>query len=157
MRASSAGLERIDNFIFNLKQNASGNYNEKLSQMLANFRASFEREMNDDFNTPNAIASLFDFIKEGNVIVTAHDYDEKNKAEILDYLAKIDKIFKCFDTLHENKKDDRAERVQRLIDERNEYRKARDFKKADELKAEIIALGVELQDNKDGTTSFRIL
>ena len=157
MQASNAGLERIENFIFNLKQGTFGSYNAKLSALLAEFRENFEREMNDDFNTPNAIAALFDFIKEANVIVTAHDYDEKNKAEILEYLNKIDSIFKCFDILHESKKDDRAERVQRLIDERNEYRKAKNYQKADELKAEIIALGVELQDNKDGTTTFRLI
>ena len=112
--------------------------------------------MNDDFNTPNAIAALFDFIKEANTIISAHDYNEQNKSEVIEFLTQIDKIFKCFDTLNEQKTDDRREIIEKLIQERNEYRKAKDFAKADELKQKIIELGAEIMDNKDGTTTYKL-
>ena len=156
MAASNAGLERIDNFIFNLKNNASGEHNPQLTKILAEFKQKFEAEMNDDFNTPNAIAALFDFVKEANIIISAHNYNEQNKAEIIEFLTQIDKIFKCFDTLYEQKTDDRREIIEKLINERNEYRKAKDFAKADELKQKIIDLGAEIMDNKDGTTTYKL-
>lgn len=158
MQASNAGLERIDNFIFNLKNNASGVHNTDLTQSLADFQANFEREMDDDFNTPNAVAALFDFIKVANIAISAHDYDEQNKAEILEYLRRINQIFKCFDALDTDAQavDDRAAVVQKLVDERNTYRAARDFAHADEIKQKILDMNVEIFDNKDGTTTFKL-
>lgn len=158
MESSVAGLERIDNFIFNLKRNASTQHNEELSRRLGQFVAEFEAEMDNDFNTPNAISALFTFINSANVAIVGHDYDEANRDEILDILRRVDGIFGCFDALreNENKADDRGAIVQKLIDERNAYRKNRDFAKADEIKARILAMNVEIFDNKDGTTSFKL-
>ncbi len=158
MESSIAGLNRIDNFIFNLKRNATGKHNASLTENLRKFIAEFEAEMDDDFNTPNAISALYKFITVANVTITAHDYDESNKAEILSVLEKVNGIFKCFDSLNEehNASDNRLETVQKLIDERNNYRKNRDFAKADELKKQILDLNVEIFDNKDGTTTFKL-
>lgn len=156
MEASNAGLERIDNFIFNLKNNAGSEYNAELSTALQTFKQRFEAEMSDDFNTPNAVAALFDFMKMANPIITSHAYDVQNQREILEFLTKINGIFKCFDSLDEKKADDREEIVKKLVEERNAYRKAKDFAKADEIKQKILDLGAEIMDNKDGTTTFRL-
>lgn len=157
VRASDAGLERIDNFIFNLKRNASGAHNAELQASLEKFVARFEAEMDDDFNTPNAIAALFDFIKEANPIINAHDYDSDNQAQILKVLTQLNNIFKCFDTLiDDDAPDDREAIVRKLIEERNEYRSKRDFARADEIKQKILGYNVELFDNKDGTTTFKL-
>ena len=157
MQASIAGLERIDNFIFNLKNNCGEAYNADLNKAVAILKQNFEAEMEDDFNTPNAIASLFDFIKFANPIINARQYDEQNKREILAFLGQINQIFKCFDSLNEDKKsDDREAVVQKLIAERNEYRAKRDFAKADELKQKILELNVEIFDNRDGTTTYKL-
>ncbi len=157
IKSSEAGLERIDNFIYNLKRNAGTAYNEELKANLDKFIANFEQEMNDDLNTPNAIASLFDFIKEANPVVLNHEYNEQNKQEIESFLTKIDKIFKCFDSLYEEKKqDNRAEEIEALIAERNQFRKEKNWAKADEIKQRIIDLGAEIMDNKDGTTSYKL-
>ena len=156
IKASDAGLERIDNFIFNLKNNAGTNYNIQLKVYLDDFIKRFETEMNDDFNTPNAVAGLFDFIKEANPIISEHNYNDQNKYEILAFMEKINGIFKCFDTLQDKKEDDRESKVKALIDERNKYRQEKNWAKADEIKQQILNLGAEIMDNKDGTTSFKL-
>ena len=112
--------------------------------------------MDDDFNTPNAISAIFDFIKEANQSIVNDEFNKQNQDEILEFFKQINKIFKCFDTLEDKKIDDRQEIVQKLIDERNEYRKAKDFTKADEIKQKILAMNVEILDNKDGTTTFKL-
>ena len=156
MAASNAGLERIDNFLFNLQNNVGNTHNATLSANLDTLKDKFVAEMDDDFNTPNAISAIFDFIKEANQSITNHEFDKVNQDEILDFFKEINKIFKCFDTLENKQADNRQEIVQKLIDERNAFRKAKDFVKADEIKAKILAMNVEILDNKDGTTTFRL-
>ena len=159
VEASKAGLTRIENLFFNLKNNVSDKFNSNLDDLLIKLEKEFEENMDDDFNTPNAIASIFDFIKEANPIIQKHEYDAKNAENIVNFFIKIDKVFKCFDFLYEKAEDNansKEQEVKQLVEERNKYRQEKNFAKADELKAKIIALGAEIFDNKDGTTTFRI-
>lgn len=157
--STNAGLERIENMFSALKNNIGSTYNTKLHTNLEELRQNFEREMDDDFNTPNAIACIYDFVKQANIIIATHIYNEQNVIEITEYFAKIDKVFKCFDFLYSRPTQDDSQleqQVKQLIDERNKCRQAKDYTKADALKQQILALGVELCDNKDGTTTFKI-
>ena len=156
--STNAGLERIENMFNSLKTNVGTKFNAQLHQDLTELQQNFEREMEDDFNTPNAIASIYDFVKQANTIIATGEYDARNVQEITDYLTKIDTVFKCFDFLYNKpKQDDQLEQqVKALVDERNKCRQAKDYVKADELKQKILSMGVELSDNKDGTTTFKI-
>ena len=156
--STNAGLERIENMFNSLKNNVGTKFNAQLHQNLTELQQNFEREMEDDFNTPNAIASIYDFVKQANTIIATGEYDAQNVQEITDYLTKIDTVFKCFDFLYNKpKQDDQLEQqVKALVDERNKCRRAKDYVKADELKQKILSMGVELSDNKDGTTTFKI-
>lgn len=158
LEATDAGLERIENMFFNLRKNVGKTYNANLSKELQILQKYFVQEMNDDLNTPSAIGYIYDFVKQANVIIASGQYNNKNIQEIVEYFAKIDKVFKCFDFLYEQKenKNDLQTQVQKLIDERNKYRQAKDYQMADKIKAQIIAMGVEIFDNKDGTTSYKI-
>jgi cysteinyl-tRNA synthetase len=49
-----------------------------------------------------------------------------------------------------------AERVEKLIEERKTARKSKDFKRADEIRAELDSLGIELKDRPDGTTEWKM-
>ena len=151
IKASNQGLERIDNFVFNLKENAGGSHNASITRKLEELKVSFIREMDDDFNIPNAVACLFEFIKDVNTDIINHNYDEANKQEILAYLGKLDTIFSCLN-LNDEQKDDREEKVKALINERNKYRQEKNFAKADEIKQQILAMNVEIFDTKEGTT-----
>ena len=156
--STNVGLERIANMFDNLKRNAGKTHSKVLEQALQKLKANFEAEMDDDFNTPNAIAAIYDFVKQANIIISSGEYDVKNVESIVEYFKLIDKVFKSFDFLYEkrNNKSDLEKQVQELIDARNVCRKQKDFVKADELKQKILSLGVELCDNKDGTTSYKI-
>ncbi len=156
LSASNAGLERIDNFIFNLKRNGEGQYNADLTNALTQFKARFEEEMDDDFNTANAVAVLFDFIKFANVIVANHDYNQANVAEVMEFLRRVNAIFKVFNIDDTPTKDNRQIEVEALINKRNEFRANKDYANADLVKQQILALNVEIFDNKDGTTSYKL-
>ena len=156
MQACIAGLNRIDNFIFNLKSNVGEVFNKEIDARLQQFKSNFVENMDDDFNTPNAIASLFDFIKDVNPEIMSRQYNEENKQSILIALSQIDKIFKCFDSLEEQKVDQRQEVVKDLINLRNKFRMEKNYQKADEIKQQILSMGAEIFDNKDGTTTFKL-
>ena len=157
VEASKSGLKRIENFFFNLKNNKSDKCNAELDKLLEKLMQDFEENMDDDFNTPNAITAIYDFIKCANPIIQEHNYDEQNVERIINYFKKIDKVFKCFDFLYETKQEKNIENeILQLLEERNKYRQEKNFAKADEIKAQIIGLGAEIFDNKDGTTTFRM-
>lgn len=152
------GLKRIENFFFNLHKNVGDGYNSDLSDKFNKMCKMFEAEMDDDFNTPNAIAAIYDFIKEANPILTTKCYNMDNVNEIVNYFVKIDKVFKCFDFLYDKqqKEDNLKGQIEELMQQRNKFRAEKNFVKADELKAKILALGAEIFDNKDGTSTYRI-
>lgn len=148
---------KMENFFYNLKQKVKNDYNLKLNQALETLKQNFKEQMEDDFNTPNVLSEIFNFIKTANVELSGNQYNAKNVEEITEFFVKMNKIFKVFDFLDEKQEEkDKSLEIQKLIDERNEFRKQRNFAKADEMKMQILSLGVEITDNKDGTTSFRI-
>lgn len=151
--------EKLENFFINLKQNKKETYNEKLKQYLENLEQKFVEEMDDDFNCPNVLTEIFNFVKLANIEIAKSEYNEKNINEIVDYFLKLDKVFKVFDFLHKkNEKNDlnNEQEIKKLIEERNKFRAEKNFKMADELKQKIIDLGAVITDNKDGTTNYRI-
>ena len=133
--------------------------NKNLNSLLNEFKEKFEEQMDDDFNCPNALTEIYTFVKKANEEINNNSYDAKNVQEILEFFVKIDSVFKVFDFLYkkdEKKSDIDEETIQRLIEERNKFRAEKNYVKADEIKKQIIDMGVEITDNKDGTTSYKI-
>lgn len=108
--------------------------------------AAFNEAMNDDFNTPVALSVLFQLSHDVNKEKSGRlAYTLKHLAGILGLLQDTPEAFlKAGDV--------DAEKITQLIEERLQARKARDFARADELRKELTALGVALEDNAEGTT-----
>ena len=111
--------------------------------------------MNDDFNTPILIAHLFDAVKQINVI-------KEGKASITEadrnLLSKTLKAFvhDVLGILGSQVENDGSEKLQGVMEMviamRNEARANKDFATSDKIRDELIALGIQLKDGKDGTT-----
>lgn len=134
LEQSKNALERINDFMRNLK-NSKGKDNLIL---IKKTKESFIKAMDDDFDTPKAWAVIFDFIKEVN-----KSGGGKKSYELM---LEFDKIFNVLD-LKEKKLD---KEIGRLIKEREEARKNKNFEKADEIRKELNKKGVVLEDTKDG-------
>ena len=111
--------------------------------------------MNDDFNTPILIAHLFDATKQINLIKDGTETISKEDKEFLK--TTLDNFI--FDVLglesptaNEGKSDTLSGVVQLLIELRNKARANKDFATSDQIRDELIALGIQLKDGKDGTT-----
>ena len=111
--------------------------------------------MNDDFNTPILIAHLFDAAKQINLIKdgseTISEADKKFLKTTLDNFI-FDVLGLEGPTSKEGKSDTLAGVVQLLIQLRNKARANKDFATSDQIRDELIALGIQLKDGKDGTT-----
>lgn len=106
--------------------------------------------MEDDLNTARALGAIFDMVREVNTAADNGKLREGDKAPLLDALRQFDEIF---DVLKEDASGDDTisdAEVERRIAERDAAKKARDFARADQIRAELLALGIILEDTKDG-------
>ncbi|MDO5589882.1 MAG: cysteine--tRNA ligase [Lachnospiraceae bacterium] len=153
MEASKNGLERIVNAADNLKFLSKNAANEKMTEEEVNifaqtdvFVKDFERAMEDDFNTADAIAAVFDLVKFAN----SNTGSESSK----EYLGKLfELLVKLTDVLGlivDKKEDMLDEEIEKLIEERQAARKAKDFARADEIRDELLEKGIILKDTREG-------
>lgn len=153
MEASKNGLERIVTAVANLKHLLGAatvetlKEDEKASLEKVNeFVAGFEAAMEDDFNTADAISSVFELVKFANT--TANGESSKEYLQSL-----FDLIVKLTDVLGlivEKEEELLAEDIEALIAERQAARKAKNFQRADEIRNELLEKGIILEDTREG-------
>lgn len=153
MEASKTSLERIITAVENLKfllgnaaeQELSQEEKESLKQADA-FAAKFDEAMDDDFNTADAISAIFEFVKYANTNVSA----ENSIAFIQAVLDKMISLCDVLGIIVDKKEEILAEDIEKMIEDRQAARKAKDFKKADEIRDELLAKGIVLEDTREG-------
>ncbi len=156
MDAAKTSYERLVNCCRNLDYNIENaadkeisEEEKKLLEQAHQYRLQFEKVMDDDFNTADAISVLFDLMR----FINTNSETENSKT----YLASLRKEFtELSDVLglivdrKPEASDDETAYIEEKIKERQEARKARDFKKADAIRDELKAKGILLEDTKEG-------
>ena len=110
------------------------------------FVTKFEAAMDDDFNTADALAAIFELVKFANTNI-----DENSSREFAGGL--YEELFKLSDVLGlkiEKKEEILDKEIEDLIQERQAARKAKDFKRADEIRDELLKKGIILKDTREG-------
>jgi cysteinyl-tRNA synthetase len=135
-------LEKIDEFINRIKT-------EKFKQGTAKLiipKKEFKEAMEDDFNTPKAIAVIFKLIKNGNSLINQNLFSKKDEENALGFLKKADKIFNVIFW----PKEKAPKNVKELAELRKKYRKEKNWAKADKTREEILKLGWQIEDTGSG-------
>lgn len=153
MEASRNGLERIVNAAEHLKflrKNAKAEaMTEAETALFAQtdmFVKDYERAMDDDFNTADAVAAVFDLVKFINSN-TDSGSSGKYLGKLFDVLVTLtDVLGLIVDQEEEILEAD----IERLIEERQAARKAKDFARADAIRDELLAKGILLKDTREG-------
>ena len=109
-------------------------------------REKFEAAMDDDFNTADAISVIFEMVKRANITVT----EESSKTYITRVKELLEKLLDVLGLLSERKEENLDARVEALIAERQTARKEKNFARADEIRNELTAMGILLEDTKEG-------
>lgn len=124
---------------------------EKLFKSFDKHIEKFEKAMEDDLNTADAITAIFDLVKDINL-----NLDENNSKEMLEKtLALLKKLTRVLGIM-EGEREEISEDIEGLIAERNAARKNKDFAKADEIRDKLKEMGIEIEDTRSGTTWKRI-
>ena len=140
--------------------------NLDFSQKIDEFDKKFEDAMDEDMNTPQALATIFDQIRETNKFISV------NKDELSKIYSEIEKSYESLKRkirnvfgieieMENSAKEEDGENmeltkklIELLIKLRSEARSEKNFKLSDEIRDELKVLGVEIKDNRDGTTDY---
>ena len=153
MEASKNGLERIVNAAENLKYKRKNAKTEAMAEeeksayaQTEEFVKEFEDAMDDDFNTADAVAAVFDLVKYLNT-----NTSEESSGEYLDALLKrLVTLTDVLGLIVDKKEEMLAEDIEKMIEERQAARKAKDFAKADAIRDELLSRGIILEDTREG-------
>ena len=153
MEASKNGLERIlnaaDNLRYMMEQAKEDSMTDAEKDNLAKtkeFVTAFETAMEDDFNTADAIAAIFDLVKYANTTATAEGSKEYAKA----LYALLVKLADVLGLIIDKKEEILDDEIEALIAERQAARKEKNFARADEIRDELAAKGIVLLDTREG-------
>ncbi|MGN0404942.1 MAG: cysteine--tRNA ligase, partial [Bariatricus sp.] len=153
MEASANGLERIVNAVDNLKHLMGAAQTEAMTEeenaafaQTEEFVKGFEAAMDDDFNTADATAAIFDLVKFANTTASAESSKEYLK-KLFDLIVKLGDVLGLILDKEEELLD--AD-IEKLIEERQAARKAKDFARADAIRDELLAKGIILKDTREG-------
>ena len=146
LEASKQSVERLVEFIRNLNAVKSEKENLGVKKLIAEARERFEQSMDDNLNISSALASIFDFIKEINKLMSEGRIGRKDACAIIDLMNSFDLVLGVMEVEEEELPDD----IKQLIAERQEARSAKDFKKADAIRDDLLKKGIALDDTKDG-------
>lgn len=153
MEASKNGLERILTATYNLdhllpaaKDRELNQEEKEILREIQDLNKKFDAAMDDDFNTADAISAIFEIVKVANSKITSD-----NSKELIQKV--LDKIILLSDVLGIKalkKEEILDEEIERLIEERQNARKNRDFARADEIRDMLSKKGIILEDTREG-------
>jgi cysteinyl-tRNA synthetase len=144
---ATKNIARADEFVNRLKSGSFTSSSDLGVQSSHAFLKEFEDSMDDDLNVPLALAAFFNFQRTINSAVDAGNLSAAGRDAVLDALKRVDSVFGVMrfedDTLSAD--------LSALIREREAARAKSDYKRADEIRSELKAKGVMIQDTANGT------
>ena len=142
-------LERIEEFIKKM-QNAKCKMQKNNSKFkISKFRKDFDLAMEDDFNTPKAVAVIFELINKGNSLIDKNKISSNDAKNILNLLKNFDEVL-GINLKYEIKKVPLSQEILNLVKERERHRKQKNWKGADEIRSKIRKMGYGVEDTKKG-------
>ena len=153
MESSKNALERILTAVENLKYVAEHASLQEMTEEevlkleeTKKFQENFDDSMDDDFNTADAIAAVFDLVKFANTNVA----EGSSKAFADALRGKIQSLCDILGIITEKKAELLDADIEQLIEERQAARKAKNFARADEIRNELLEKGIVLEDTREG-------
>ena len=153
MESSKNALERIMTAVSNLTHLAQeatvdvlSDAEEKLLAEIPVYRKKLEDAMDDDLNTADAISAIFELVKFANTNAN----DASSGAFVTALKKEIVALSDVLGLQVEKKEENLDAEIEKMIEERQAARKARDFKRADEIRDELLAQGIILEDTREG-------
>lgn len=155
IESAKAGYERIVTCVSNLdfiiesgegRSDSASDSEKELLDEAGTFKTNFEKVMDDDFNTADAISAIFDLVRFTNSNVN----DDSSKEFVKSLKAKITELCDILGLIAERNEELGDTDIEKLIEERQAARKNKDFARADEIRDELLEKGIVLEDTREG-------
>lgn len=151
LESAREAVERLRNFRrFLTEQTKPGEVREAFEEVLKTAKERFDGALSDDLNMPEALGSLFSFVRR--VHQMGANWEESHRA--LQFLSEADQILGVIGKPEEEVLED--EEILKLIEERQEARKRKDYERADRIRDYLKQKGIILEDTREGTRWRRI-
>ena len=182
LHQAKQSVERLRNFHFRLtKEEFPAGKSTELEEAAGTARRKFEDALSDNLNTAEALAAIFEMVREGNTAMDQGQLLDGDRVAFLDTLARFDRIFAVLEDNDQarlrqfgllkseqalaseqasvgNGKQEEAlvetlgdQEIEKLLSEREQARRQRNFARADEIRVELENGGVLVEDRKAGT------
>ena len=153
MEAAKNGLERIltcaQNLQYRLEHVANSHMTEeesRLYEQAVTYVNRFDEAMDDDFNTADAISVIFELVK----FINSNTGEESSKAYLQNLYEELKMLTDICGLLIEPKQELLDADIEKLIQERQDARKQKNFARADEIRNELLEKGIVLEDTREG-------
>ena len=145
LEAAKRSLKRLDSCIHSLIQIKPGaSLYPELDQLLYDLKHGFKTAMDDDLNMSAAMASIFNNVRTINKLTLENSLDPEGASKIIDAFRGIDSVLKIFDF----KDDIHDPGVQRLMEQRDQARREKNWDLADRIRDQLTARGINVKDRK---------
>ena len=154
------GLEGAKNIVGHLNEtirrlkDANGKENEIVYALIKKIKIEFESAMDDDLDITKALSALSEFEKQMNKAIDAGELSRNNANVAIEFLQSVDSVLGIMK--FESGKLELSAEVEKLIEERENARKGKDFAKADEIRAKLKEMGYALDDTPEGAKARKI-
>ena len=141
-------LERIDEFVNKIQGSRFKVQNYSSKFKINKFKKEFNEAMEDDFNTPRAVAVIFELISQGNSLMDQNLLSQNDAKNILKFLRTTDRYFNFI--FWKRPKEKPQKELLNLVKQREKYRMQKNWQKADQIRQKIKDLGWWLEDTPQG-------
>jgi len=166
LQGAASSVERLRNFVARIRtEKFPEGSSPAMAQRVAQAREEFDRGLAEDLNTAQALAAIFDLVREANIAMDRGEFRQGDAAPVLDAMHMFDVIFAVL-------RDDDAEKlavlgisptsptlsdaeVEALVAERQAARKRRDFAASDRLRDQLAERGIILEDSRDSSVRWK--
>jgi cysteinyl-tRNA synthetase len=148
VQQSQSAIERLEEFLLRFETDTfREGVNERVEEACRTAHDKFVAGMDDDLNTAGALGAVFEFVRQGNTAMGEGSLRQGNAASIRSLFDDFQAIFPVLkDPTHQIL----DSQIEALIAERNQARRERNFKKADEIRDQLLAQGIILEDTRAG-------
>lgn len=148
LEAAKSAVERLRNFVRRLHEVEGTTSTGKVAILTAKLEACFDCSMDDDLNIGIALSSLFDFVREMNVLLDANLVSKQEAADVGCLMMQLDTVLGVVGKVEVEEA--LPEDIDALVQKREAARKAKNWKEADAIRAQLKAIGIVLEDTALG-------
>ena len=151
IKQSQSAIDRVNDLIFRLKDinnTESNEVNENLLKELEVSNEKFSDSIYNDLNISEALGILFTLVKTVNTSFDSINVSTRDA--ILKFIERVNNIINCFNIGDTDKKADNEDEINKLIEERTLAKKEKNYQKADEIRNQLLSMGIEIMDTPQG-------